>query len=147
MVKTILVDQDVEEGRRLLNILSGTSAVPETLWGKERVAVLPAVRFKVEAAFWWYLTESSEWRLVIATRLVDEIGPLRTYAEIQTILSAIKPPLTLTVQNISVVSPKDERVKVLRKTVRVKGSSTGMRFAHNTIDHVYVDDSFIYRVH
>ena len=87
MVKTILVERDLEEGRRLLERLDVKEAETAPASGRTRAATLPRTKVPVQAAFWWYLPESQEWRLIIATPLVDSYGPLSVYTKIQARLS------------------------------------------------------------
>jgi hypothetical protein len=115
MVKTSLVEQDIKEGERFLQALDEPAVI--TL-GRRRVVDLPDDHFRVKAAFWMYLPESLEWRLVIATPLVDEQGPLATYRDIRSVLAA-NLALNLSLQNISVVSPKDPLVKVFQNAMKI----------------------------
>ena len=146
MVKTTLVERDLEEGRRLLERLDVKEAETAVAPSKRRAAVPPGSKVPVQAAFWWYLPESQEWRLIIATPLVDSSGPLSVYTKIQARLSTIKPPSTLTAQNISAISPKDERVKMLRKAMKVVSGSSQGRFNRKTASGIYIDDAYIYRL-
>jgi hypothetical protein len=137
MVKTALVESDLIEGRRLLKEL--------------RVEPQRSL-FRVRAAFWFYYPESEEWRLVIATPLVDEEGPLATYSLLQPVLHKLI-DLTATrqsgllLQNIEVMSPKRPLVKAIRALasrpkispslpdpLRLTGSSGG----------TYVEDAYVY---
>jgi hypothetical protein len=125
MVKTSLVERDIEDGRKLVSALSGP-------------------RFRVQAAFWLYRPESLEWRLMIATPLVDHKGPFSTYTDLQEILRGSSAPTSLTMQDISVVSPNDKLVKVIKKAVKIPPQATGIRFGHTRIDDTYIDDAYVY---
>ena len=71
MVKASLVESDIEDGRRLLDELNKLDS-----------------RFLVRAAFWFYRPEVFEWRLFIATPLVNQRGPASAYTDIQGALRA-----------------------------------------------------------
>ncbi len=146
MVKTVLVEQDLDEGRRLLDAFDDKEAERPVTWRKSPTAAISHARARVQAAFWQFLPESLEWRLVVATPLVDEIGPLSVYSKIQADLGKIKPPLSLTLQNISVISPKDERVKMLRKSMKIVSGAPRGRFSASPVIGAYIDDSYIYRL-
>ncbi|HXF40607.1 MAG TPA: hypothetical protein VN687_12895 [Blastocatellia bacterium] len=146
MVKTLLVDQDLTEGRRLLDRLAGKEAEVELSLGTHRAAFVGRRDVRVRAAFWWYLAESEEWRLVIATPLVDEVGPLSAYGVIQATLSAISPPLNLDLQNISLISPKDERVKAIKKALKIAPDPFGVRFIRSALNGTYIEDAYVYRL-
>lgn len=142
MVKTSLVEQDIEEGKRFLEALKQPAVV--TI-GRRRVIDLPASHFRVKAAFWSYLPESREWRLVIATPLVDEQGPQATYRDIRAVLAA-NLALNLSLQNISAVSPKDPLAKALSKAVRSEPDAVSMRFTGSALNGTYVEDAYVYRL-
>ncbi|HLF84400.1 MAG TPA: hypothetical protein VI837_09520 [Blastocatellia bacterium] len=141
MVKTTLVEQDLAEGRRFLDALKKPTEV-----GVRRLSFGGASHFRIKAAFWWYLSESDEWRLFIATPLVDEEGPLATYKDIQRIL-AFHPDLNLSLQNISVLSPKDERVKAFNKELKIAPDPVGVRFTRSALNGTYIEDAYVYRLH
>jgi hypothetical protein len=131
MVRASLVEQDLKDGKRLLETLdkpksNGTS-------------------FRVKAAFWLYRPESMEWRLVLATPLVDEKGPLATYVHLGKVLDSIQ-LVGLSTHNISVVSPRDPLVKAFRGALRIAPDSAGVRFTRNVVGGTYVEDAYLYRL-
>ena len=142
MVKTSLVERDIAEGRRFLQALRRPAVIS---LGRRKIVDLPASHFRVRAAFWLYLPESHEWRLIVATPRVDEKGPLETYREIRAVLAA-NLDLNLSLQNISVVSPKDPLVKAFQDALKLAPDPEGVRFTRNTMDGKYVEDSYVYRL-
>lgn len=131
MVKTSLVERDLNEGKRILEALdrpkpNGTS-------------------FRVKAAFWLYRPELEGWRLMLATPLVDEKGRLATYAHLRKLLDSIQ-PLNLSTHNISVVSPRDPLVKALRGAQRVAADSDDVRFSGAMIGGTYIEDAYLYHL-
>jgi hypothetical protein len=66
MYKTILVNSDIEDGRRVLR-------------GAEKL-------LRVAAAFWFHADEE-DWKLVIVSPDVEEQGPIRLYTMLRTMLS------------------------------------------------------------
>lgn len=143
MVKATLVEQDIAEGRRFLDAL--TEPTDFTI-GRRRLNVIGPSHFRVQAAFWWYSAESLDWRLVIATPLVDEKGPLEAYKDMQKVL-IWHPDLNLSLQNISVLSPKDERVKAFKKALKIAPDPVGVRFTRSSLNGTYIDDAYVYRLH
>lgn len=131
MVKTSLVERDLKEGKRLLEALD-----------KAKPSGSP---FRVRAAFWLYSPESMEWRLVVATPLVDEKGRLATYVHLGKVLDSVQ-PVGLSTHNISVRSPRDPLVKALRGALRIAPDSGGVRFTRNVVAGTYVEDAYIYRL-
>jgi hypothetical protein len=141
MAKAILVERDIAEGRRFLDALQK----PTVTNGRKRSTFGGASHFRIKSAFWWYFPESDEWRLVIATPLVDEEGPLATYKDIQRILARY-PDLSLSLQSISVLSPKDERVRAFNKVLKVDPDLVSLRFTRGVLNGTYVEDAYVYRL-
>ena len=129
MVKTSLVDSDIEDGRKLLDELKRIDP-----------------HFLVQAAFWFYRPEVFEWRLFIATPLVDQRGPASAYTDIQGALRSLAKPSWISMQDISAVSPNDKLVKVIKKAVKIPNGAKGIRFARTRVDDIYIEDAYVYRV-
>ncbi len=127
MDKTPLVDKDIQEGERLIKTLDERD-------------------FGVHSAFWFYLPKPNEWRLVIVTDLVDELGPREAYARLQREISKIQPELDLTIRNISMISPKADLIQLLRRAIKTGRSISHTRFTANVINGVLIDDAYLYRI-
>ena len=131
MDKPTLVDADMKAGEALLKKLD-------------------KIKFNVKAALWFYMPDSEEWRLLFASPLVDKIGPTKTYEKIQSLLPELQEELEqnyeLSLQNISVVSPKADLIKLLKTAVKTGPGVSHIRFARNVINNVFIEDAYIYRV-
>jgi hypothetical protein len=141
MAKTILVERDIGDGRELIKALGRAG-------------------FRVRAALWFYLSESAEWRLLVATPLVDEEGPIKAYTRVQSVLDKLSsaviigaqaptfdlPAFGITLQDISVVSPRHELIRALRSASRKGTGASDMRITRGVVDNVFIDDVYIYRV-
>jgi len=125
VVQAILVEQNIEDGKKLIDALE-------------------AVNFRIQMALWLYDSESQVWRLNIATPLVDERGSRYAYTDIQGVLKSIVPPLSLSLQDISVISTENKLVKSLKKAIRVPYGLQGIRLTRNTINSIYIEDAYIY---
>jgi hypothetical protein len=113
--------------------------------GRELINALDEAGFPVQAALWVYVPEASEWRFVVATPLVDQKGPTATYSEVQRALKRFVPS-QISLRRISVVSPRDRFIQVLRSAIRTDPGISGIRFTNNTINNVFVEDAYIYRL-
>ena len=89
----ILVEQDVENGRRLIEALRNYG-------------------FPMLAAFWLNDESSNEWRLVIVSPLVRAGEVRQAYQLIDQALAETQVPIPA--DNISVLSPSDLRYKEVR---------------------------------
>lgn len=121
----VFVGPDIDTGRRLTRALEGPP-------------------FSASASLWLYMPEASEWRLVIGTPLVDKKGPIQAYGELQKVLQ--KEQITLDLRHVSLVSPQDSLIGLLRKALRTGPQMAEVRFTGNTIDNVYIEDAYIYRI-
>jgi hypothetical protein len=126
MVTAALVDSHIDDGRKL-------------------VLALDDMNIDVEVALWLYDSDSEEWRLLIASRKLQEHGPLKAYETVQTALAGI-PHRSIALSNVTVVSPDDPTIRALRSVISTGPGITGMRFSRNVIDHVFIEDAYIYRV-
>ena len=127
MVKTALVEKNLEEGKRLIEELDKTT-------------------FRVDAAFWFYVSESDEWRLFIASRFVEREGPKKSYNFIQSIIEKLSPPASITLTEISVLKLTDDLIKTLRTGIRTGRGISGIRFTGNVINNTFIEDAYIYRM-
>ncbi len=127
MASATLVDRKIELGRQLLLSLDRRN-------------------FQVPAAFWFYVSEANDWRLIIASPDVDSQGPRATYAKIQAAADSDLLAGELSLREISVVSPKDPLVKLLGMAVSTGHGISGIRFTQNTINNTFIEDAYIYRL-
>jgi len=92
------------------------------------------------------VVEDEEWRFMVASPLVDQRGTKESYAFIQGVLALLSPPSGISLKQVSVVSPKHELLKLFRVAVRTGPGISGIRFTGNTINNVFIEDAYIYRV-
>jgi hypothetical protein len=84
---------------------------------KEGLAILDALRkdrFPIAAAFWCRLPESGYWRLVVASKLIDRIGPLEGYKRLHGILDRLGLRAAFS-GSVSLLSPSDPQFQRLRE--------------------------------
>jgi hypothetical protein len=127
MDKTALVDTSIENGRRLIESLD-------------------KAEFPVDAALWLYSPDSDDWRLTIASNLVDRLGPLQTYGRVQTVLTSLPPESRLALKDISVVSPKSPLIQAFRRAARAAPDGHEFRLRQSAINGMFVEDAYVYRV-
>jgi hypothetical protein len=114
--------------------------------GKKLVELLDGNDFEVVAAFWLFSAQSNNWRLMIASPLVERDGPQSVYRRIHTMVSMIPDEFPwLNLGNITVLSPEDNLVQLLRKAVHTDKGFYGIQFSRSRINDVFIDDAYIYR--
>jgi hypothetical protein len=127
MDKATLVDADMKAGEVLLNKLDET-------------------KFDVRAALWFYMPDSEEWRLILASPTVDAEGPKKAYEIVQSQLQGLDQGYELSLQNISLVGPGDKLIKLLKLAIKTGKGVSHIRFTRNVINNVFIEDAYIYRL-
>lgn len=128
MVARTLVDVAVEGGRLLLEKLDESG------------------RMEVVAALWFYLLDIEEWRLLLASEIVDNQGPLAAYEIVQHTLAKMPEDVRLEFTDISVISPSDDRIQAIGKAVKTGPGIKAIRFSRNAVNNMYIEDALIYRL-
>jgi hypothetical protein len=125
--KTTLVEDNIKNGKKLIESLDKTE-------------------FKVKAALWFYLVDSNEWRLMIASPFEDKHGTKEAYNFVREELIKLSIHLELGLKDISIVSPKHKLINLLKRAIHTGSEISGIRFTSNVIDNVLIDDAYIYRM-
>ena len=130
----------------------------QVIAGAKLIEALDESNFNVASAMWFYLSDNNEWRLIIASPYVDKNGPMKSYELIQDKLDEIKNHITvvtmlqgdinsfISLQNISVVSPNDDLIKLVRTAIKTKHNIGYIRFTKNVINNILIEDALIYRM-
>jgi hypothetical protein len=126
MDKKTLVNIDIEEGKKLIDLLDRSG-------------------MKISSAFWLYLTEIQEWRLMLATPDIDTLGRKKTYAKILELLNQHLESIDMPLDAISVISPDQELNRHLRTVVK-KGKEISGRFSGIVVNGTLIEDTYLYRV-
>ena len=83
---------------------------------------------------------------MIASKLVDSEGPRAVYARIDDLIRNTMSAETLSLRNISVVSPKDSLVRTLRDGIGTGALVAGVQLTRSVVGGVYIDDAYVYRI-
>jgi hypothetical protein len=111
--------------------------------GADVIRRLDEVKFIVDAALWFYFTESSQWHLVLASPEVRLSGPKRAYRQVQ---SALKKLPSVPLQDIVILDSNDPLIALLKIAIQTGPGIAGVRFSRNTINGIFVEDAYIYRI-
>jgi hypothetical protein len=115
--------------------------------GEELIRRLDETRFIVSASLWLYIPEINAWRFIIASPEVRTQGPRIAYKQIQSVISKMpeeQPRIPL--KDVTVLDSNDPFVSLLRVTMRTGDGISGIRFTHNVINGVLIEDAYIYRI-
>ncbi len=128
MYLTMLGAADIEYGTRVTELLK-----------------LEKVPFN--GSLWIFMTNAGEWRLMIATPLVDQIGPAKTYQRLITALKNVRTAESADLlRRLWVVSPKEKLYKALRGVFGKAKDVTGMRISNSSVEGIPIEDSYFYQV-
>ena len=123
MAKKVLLDQDIESGRRLLRKLKN-NGVP------------------VSACFWYLDPDQERYSLWVATPIYDEVGPRAAYETIGLAMSAIKPSERVFTDAVKAVSQNNPLVAGLRQ---ITGLTESWLYT-TPLPKAYFNEGFIYFV-
>ena len=125
---TLVAAIDIEGGTRLLKAMD-------------------QAMFDVCAALWLYTSETSTWRLIVATPKLEQLGPRAIYLQIQSVLTELEPPCNIALDDISVVNPESNLIKSLRVVFKTKPDAIlKTAFTNNSIGNVFIEAAVIYRM-
>ena len=114
--------------------------------GAKLIERLDANNSEVKSAFWLYFSEEKTWKLIVASPLVDTEGPRDYYkriVEANTVASIEEEILSL--NDIEVTNTNHQIVQLLKFMIGTGDGISGIRFSRNTINGVFIEDTYIYR--
>jgi hypothetical protein len=93
--------------------------------GKRLLADLDAQNMGITAAFWMYQEEAQEWRLILATPLIEKDGPISAYLKVREIIEAgaegARENERLFLRDVALISPNSN---LFKEMYRVYGTIT-----------------------
>jgi hypothetical protein len=123
MYKTILVNQMIDDGSKLLKRLD-EKGIP------------------VRAAAWFDDPERTSWKLVIVTSVASNPGPLEAYMQIQHAMNGLESNISL--DDIVVMSPNSQKFRDFKRTL--EGVAKGaLLHPKPPSEGVKFDDAYVYR--
>jgi hypothetical protein len=114
--------------------------------GAKLIERLDANNSIVKSAFWLYFSEEKTWKLIVASPLVDTEGPRDYYKRI--VDANTEAPIEeeiVSLNDIGVENTKHQIVQLLKFMIRTGDSISSIRFSRNTINGVFIEDTYIYR--
>ena len=114
--------------------------------GAQLVRKLDEMDIAVTSALWLLDTEINEWRLLLASPVVSQEGPLTMYRKVRLAIAQLDEQASAAL--FSAISVTDENADVitgLRATVRTSSDIDRIRFHKNVADGHFIEDALIYR--
>lgn len=114
--------------------------------GAKLIERLDAKQSEIKSAFWLYFSEDKIWKLIIASPLVDSLGPREFYKKVVDANSAAsEEEEVISLNDIGVTNTTNQIVQLLKFAIGTGGGISGIRFSRNTINGHFIEDSYIYR--
>ena len=114
--------------------------------GAKLIERLDVEQSQVRSAFWLYISEDKAWKLIIASPLVDSLGPREYYKKVVVANSvALEEEEVISLNDIGVTSTTNQIVQLLKFAIGTGDGISGVRFSKNTINGHFIEDSYIYR--
>ena len=132
MAKDILVTESLTD-----SMMKAGAKLIERLDGKNS---------EVKSAFWLYFSEEKTWKLIVASPLVDKEGPRDYYKRIveANTLAPIEEEI-VSLNDIEATNTNHQIVQLLKFAIATGDGISDIRFPRNTINGVFIEDTYIYR--
>jgi hypothetical protein len=128
MVEKNLTSELIREGARLLKGLDDAGVAPD-------------------AALWFYFSDVSAWRFVVAHTKVGADGPRALYRAVQKTLQKLRNEVThMGLHDVTVAKPEGPLIAQLSKSVSTTAGPNGVRSTRNVANGTLVEDAYIYRL-
>lgn len=115
--------------------------------GANLTRLLDENNFVATASLWFFNLDSGTWRYVIASPQVDTKGIKDAYKKVQEILLRFSNgDGSIHLKDVTLVSPGDHLILLLKIAIRTGNPISGIRFSKNLINGVLIEDAYIYRL-
>jgi len=126
MGKASLVERDIEDGKRLIDLLVRSGE-------------------NVPVAFWRYDSDHGDWRLVLAVPQMAR-SPQEAYDLLLNVVKDVRPPLGLGLSDITLISPKGELARALHRERNSARALSGQFLSGTRIGDAYFEGVYLYKV-
>lgn len=112
--------------------------------GEQLIDLLEAHEFPISAAYWLFTPEWDEWRLVLASPIVDSLGSRNAYRRISDVLRKEPVPGINWLQIVA--TRTDDRIARYFKSLAVPGHPMrNFRTRKVGVNGQFIEDAFVYR--
>jgi hypothetical protein len=118
---------DIDFGKSLWHVLRGNK------------------NFPADGALWLSRSESDAWHLLVATPIVDEIGPKKAYEKLSRITQRLSDHSEQLLR-VELISPQQPFYQALRSVFGKTASVEGARLGNTQIGGRYIHDAYLYEI-
>lgn len=114
--------------------------------GRRVIAALSRAGIPVALGLWAFTSEPEEWRLTIATPVVDELGSLAAYGKVRKALQKAGIESEFPLMHVFLRSPKDRVLRSLQKESQALANlgREDYRLVNASIEGSFVEDAYLY---
>ncbi len=109
------------------------------------LAALDKGGYPITAALWLYRPPEDEWEFILATPLVDELGPYGAYSRFRRASLGELPDSSLLLRSVHLISPSDPLVRTLQANVALAEGARA-RLSGIPVNGSLITDAYIYRL-
>ncbi len=113
--------------------------------GLSVVQALERSDFPLNVALWLYFWEHEDWRLVLASPRLDEVGGAKAYGLVHRTLEAEGISLKQT-PTLAIMPMSDPFIRALRRIFGKAKNVEGMRLGKQLIGDRWVEEALVYRI-
>ncbi len=114
--------------------------------GAKLIERLDNIDSDIKSAFWFYISEEKTWKMMIASPLVDSEGPREYYKRIVKVNSDVsEQENVISLNDIGVTNTSNQTVQLLKIMINTDDAISGIRLSRNTVNGVFIEDTYIYR--
>jgi len=115
--------------------------------GKKLLEELDKANIKVDAAFWFFFSDVSDWKLVYSLPQEIKNGPKKAYAIIQKAYSKAGENLPgLDINDVLLMMKDNPLIDILKTIVRTGPKTSQIRLSQNMVNGFLIEDAIIYRL-
>ena len=114
--------------------------------GRKVIAALSRAGIPVAVGLWAFTSEAEEWRLTIATSLVDELGPSAANGKVRKALQKAGVEDEFPLMRIFLRSPRDRVLRTVQTESRALGNlgREDYRLVNASIEGSFIEDAYLY---
>ncbi len=113
--------------------------------GRELTKRLRQTKLDITASFWFYMTDSLSWNLMLGISQVLEEGTIKAYTVIQSELND-RPVCGVSFSDVVVLQSDHPVIRRLKRLTRASKSGSEIRVSRAVVENVFIDDAYIYNL-
>ena len=114
-------------------------------FGERFTNELKRVRFLYRGVLWLFDEDSDDWKLIVATEVVDRAGPRDTYVRLTSVAKQLNAN-SFQMLRISAMSPRQPIYAALQSVFGSASSVWGARLRNTVVNGLRIAEAYLYEV-